>query len=139
MWEFENIQKFFNTLPFKGWSLIPFSLSVSWTKWLILANRIKWKRWCATLETRSWKVPIASCLPFLLLFWITHSGRSQLPHSGKNKAILWRGPDGKELRPSANSQRQTEASSQQPYEWAFLEADPPAPVNLKMTEPLPTA
>ena len=37
------VHKFFNNQPSKKWSLIPFFLSMDWTNWLFLANRV-WKR-----------------------------------------------------------------------------------------------
>lgn len=37
------VHKFFNNQPSKKWSLIPFSLSMDWTYWLVLENRV-WKR-----------------------------------------------------------------------------------------------
>lgn len=52
---------------------------------------------------------------------------SQIPWC-EDTEVLWRDPCGEELKPPANSQRETEAFFQQPYEGTILKGDPSAPV-----------
>lgn len=61
-----------------------------------------------------WGTMQRHCSFSLALFWITHAGGSQSLCHEDTQETLWRGPRGKELSPSANSQHQLVSHAGEP-------------------------
>lgn len=99
--------KFFDTLLFQGWSLIPFPLNVGWTQWLAFNREKRAEVMAYSFETGLKST--AQCLVLLTL--------------GKPAATVWGGSG------SASERRGAEVSCQQPWEWgSHLGRAPLAPV-----------